>query len=111
MWSVGIWTEITEAEELGEWNKEKNARNRFVGSLIVTPEYSKVCPGFVSIKYGETHRHGNDCHDRRSLYSQIPRNRSHGTSRRATWGSTSIGQEAEREVGRAWPKAFTGGFG
>lgn len=36
----------------------------------------KGSPGFGFIRYGKTHRHGNDCHEGRILlYSQIPKNR------------------------------------
>lgn len=36
-------------------------------------------PGCVLIRSSKTRRHENDCPDRRSLYSPILRNRSHGT--------------------------------
>ena len=51
--------------------------------------YFKVYPGFLLVRYGKTRRHGNDCHQGRSLYSQIPRNRRHGTLQGHT------GQESE----------------
>lgn len=51
-------------------------------------------PGFVSIGYGETCRHGNDVMRRRFVL-QIPRYRRHGMSCRTTQGSTKVSQEAE----------------
>lgn len=50
--------------------------------------------GFGFIRYGKTHRDGNDCHEGRILlYSQIPKNRRpwHPTP------GTRDGQEALRE--------------
>ena len=48
-------------------------------SKVSPPEScSKMYPGFVSIRCGKTQRHGNDCHEGRNLYSQMPRNRRHG---------------------------------
>lgn len=34
-------------------------------------------PGFVSISYGKTHKHGNDHHKERHLYTQFHRSRRH----------------------------------
>lgn len=31
--------------------------------------------GFILIRYGKTHRHRNDCHGGRSLYSRSPETR------------------------------------
>ena len=56
--------------------------------------------GFVLLKYGKRHRHGNDFHEGISSYSQIPRIRMHSTSCRATWGSTRVSQEAKRVRGK-----------
>ena len=63
-------------------------------------------PGFVLIRSGKVHKHRNDHHEGRSLYSQIPRKRRHGIPCRATQGSTKVSQEAEgerRELPRAEP--------
>lgn len=67
-----------------------NSKN---SSLLDVYLKRKMYPGLVLSRYGKTLRHGNDCRERTSLYSQIPRNRSHCTQDRATqeWqGSVSI---------------------
>ena len=76
-------------------------------SKVSPPEScSKMYPGFVSIRCGKTQRHGNDCHEGRNLYSQMPRNRRHGMPWRVTQGGTRAGQKAEEQAGM-WARAFT----
>ena len=62
-------------------------------------------PGFVSIRCGKTQRHGNDCHEGRNLYSQIPRNRRHGMPWKVTKENTRAGQKAEEQA-EMWARAF-----
>lgn len=74
MWSLGIWTEIAKAEELGGWKKENMLRNRSLGLLIVMLGCSQMYLGFVLIKCDKTCRQGNDCHKEGRWHSQISRN-------------------------------------
>lgn len=48
----------------------------------------------VLVRYGKTYTHGYDCHEGRSMYSQIPRNMKYVTLDRSH-GNTRVGQEAE----------------
>ena len=63
-------------------------------SLLVI---QKIYPGLVLIRYGKTHGHKNNYHER-SLYSQIRRNRRHCIPHRAAWGKEQ-GRPAGREEG------------
>lgn len=54
----------------------------------------------------KTHRHGNDCHEERHLYAQIPRNRKHGTTHRATQGSSTRASQDAGGVRGKWTKGF-----
>ena len=57
----------------------------------------KGYPGFILIRYGKTHRHGNGYHGGRILlYSQIPEKKRPGMPCGDTWGISRGGQEAER---------------
>jgi len=49
-------------------------------------------------------RYRNDCHDGRSLYSQIPRNKRHGMTHRAAQGNTRVSQATEQ--GETWVRVF-----
>lgn len=68
-------------------------------------------PGCVLIKYGKIHRHGNDCHEARSLCSQIPGNRRSGTLCRTTKRSSRVSQEAEEERREHGPEPLLGFHG
>ena len=58
-------------------------------------------PVFILIRYDKTCGHGNDCHERSLLYSQIPRNRRPGMPYKEQLGkvteSVRITQKAEEE--------------
>lgn len=66
-----------------------------MGSLIVTPGCSKMSLGFVSVKYGETCRHGTDRREGRRLHSEVPRSGRRGTPRGATSQSRARGGSGE----------------
>lgn len=57
-----------------------------------------------------THRHGNECHEGRFLYSQIPRKRSHATAHRTTWEvlGQSRGRGNEGQMGKSFYSGFCG---
>lgn len=57
--------------------------------------YVKMYLGFVLMKYGKIHGHENNCHEGRSSYLQISKNRSPNMPHRATWRRTRVIQEAE----------------
>ena len=60
----------------------------------------KGYPGFILIRYGKTHRHGNGYHGGRILlYSQIPKKKRHGMPCGDTWG---ISRGLLREQGSTW---------
>lgn len=69
-----------------------------------------VCMGFVLNGYGKSYRYGNDFHEGRSLYLQIPKNRRNAMPYKATWGRTRAGQESQGHKARAWPSDFIGVF-
>lgn len=63
--------------------------------------------GFVLVGYDKRHRHGSECRGE-VLCSQIPKNRRHSMTHRATQRSTGVSQEAE--MGKMWAQAFSSVF-
>ena len=65
---------------------------------------------FLLFKDGEPNRLGADCHQKESLLLTVPRRKGHSTPRRATQGSTEVGQEARewKNVGKSVYCAFRG---
>lgn len=61
-------------------------------------------PELVLARYGKKYTHGYDCHERRNMFSQIPRNMKYVTLDRSH-GNTRVGQEAE-EAGETVCKSF-----
>lgn len=65
-------------------------------------------PVFILIRYDKKCGHGDDCHERSLLYSQIPRNRRLGMPYEGQHGkgteSVRITQEAE-EMRKTWTGA------
>lgn len=66
-----------------------------MGSPIVTPGCSKMSLGFVSVKYGETCRHGTDRREGRRLHSEVPRSGRRSTPCGATSQSRARGGSGE----------------
>lgn len=104
-------------ENLGKWEEEFSLSTVLYLEILWNVQTCfKTHPELVLIRYGKTHRHGNDCHKGINLYSHFPRNRKYniqGRSKKNQHRSGGRGRERGMEASAfdVFPKEGMGEIG